>query len=121
MSGHWRNGGPDTFSEELWTTPEGGLLLAVTRTVRDGEAVMFEFLRVEIGETVVLTAQPGGAAGTPFQAVEFGPQRVVFANPDNEYPTHIEYARDGEDLTARIWGEDGPGSGPSWRWARVDD
>ncbi len=119
MTGHWRNAGATGFSEEIWSSSEGGMMLAVSRTVRGGEVVMFEYMRVELGDTPALIAQPGGGDGTVFALVETGPQRAVFANPDNEYPTHIEYARDGEDLTARIWGADGPGSGPGWRWARV--
>ena len=119
MSGHWRSAGSDGFSEEIWSSSEGGMMLAVSRTVRGGEVVMFEYMRVELGDAPALIAQPGGGGATVFALVETGPQRAVFANPDNEYPTHIEYARDGEDLTARIWGADGPGSGPGWRWARV--
>jgi len=116
LSGAWRHTGPTGFSEEIWTSPEGGMMLAVSRTVRDGETVGFEFLRITLGETAVLTAQPGGAQGAQFSAVDQGPGRIVFANLDNEYPTHIEYALQGEALTARIWGSDGPGTGPSWRW-----
>ena len=121
MSGHWRSGQGEAFAEEIWTSPEGGVMLAVSRTVRGGQVVMFEFMRVELGDAPALVAQPGGGAGTTFTLVEAGSERAVFANPDNDYPTHIEYARDGADLTARIWAADGPGSGPSWRWSQVSE
>ena len=40
-------------------------------------------------------AQPGGREATVFPAVETGDQRVVFANPDNDFPQRIIYARAG--------------------------
>ncbi len=121
LSGHWRRGGGENVHEEIWTDGAGGLMLAVSRTVRDGEAVMFEFMHIQLGDDIVFTAYPRGAPGTAFTVVEQGETRIVFANPDNDYPTHVEYARDGAALTAQIWGADGRGAGPSWRWERVSD
>ena len=40
-----------------------------------------------------------------FTLTEQGEDFVVFSNPDNDFPTHIRYERDGDGLRARIDGE----------------
>jgi hypothetical protein len=121
LGGHWRSGSSADFAEEIWTNPDGGMMLAVSRTVRGGAVVSFEFMRIELGETPVLIAQPSGGEGAAFEAVTCSADQIIFHNPDNGYPTHIEYARDGAALTAQIWAGDGPGTGPSWRWDPATD
>src|SRR5678809_587016 len=46
LAGTWTgNDGPVAF-QERWTTPAGGAMLAVSRTVKGDRMVAFEFLRI---------------------------------------------------------------------------
>lgn len=102
LSGHWRMQNDRSVSEEIWTSPEGGLMLGVNRTIRDGKARAFEFLRIVIGPKTALFAQPGGAPATLFGLQRSGPDFVVFENPDHDYPQRVAYRRTGDRLTATI-------------------
>lgn len=44
LQGHWR-GDDDGFAfEEIWTGPEGGVMTAMARGVRDGELAVLEYI-----------------------------------------------------------------------------
>ena len=107
MAGYWLDCSGGREASETWSDPRAGLLVGHTVTVRNGRSG-FEFARIgpvpEGGLAYV--AQPGGAAPTLFRLVESGPQRVVFANPANDFPHRILYQRAGDVLTARIEGAD---------------
>lgn len=115
MSGHWSDG----EVEELWLAPKGSLMLGVSRTVRKNGRVAFEFVRIaNTDKGIAYIAQPGGKAPTSFMLVESKPGRVVFANPDHDFPKRIVYElRDGK-LCART--DDGVKDGDEWCWSRVD-
>jgi hypothetical protein len=121
MAGDW--GGPDGTAavEEHWLAPKGGLMLGLGRTVKDGKAVDFEFMRIEQqGETLVFLASPGGKAATPFALVETGATRAVFEGAP-EFPRRISYRRNADgSLTARIEGtRDGKPASKEWTWRRM--
>ena len=48
----------------------------------------------------LFTAHPSGQTSASFEAVEIDENRVVFANPNHDYPQEIRYAREGEQLFA---------------------
>ena len=111
LEGAWIDpeGGSRTV-EEHWIAPRGGLLLGVNRSIRDGRAVGFEFLRIETRDdaSVVYVAQPNGRSpGTDFPLVEHAEHRAVFRNPDHDFPDTLIYERDGNDLTIRVEGQSG--------------
>jgi len=92
MSGSWSGTQGDVTAEEHWTTPSGGLMLCVHRDLRGGRAVSFEFLRIVArGDTITFIAMPRGRNETPFPMKELGPKRVVFENPEHDYPQRILY------------------------------
>lgn len=107
MAGYWLDCSGGREASETWSDPRAGLLVGHSVTVRNGRSG-FEFARIgpvpEGG--LAYMAQPGGAAPTPFRLIESGPQRVVFANPANDFPHRILYQRAGDVLTARIEGAD---------------
>ena len=107
MAGYWLDCSGGREASETWSDPRAGLLVGHTVTVRNGRSG-FEFARIAPLQDGVLAyvAQPGGAAPTPFRLIESGPQRVVFANPANDFPHRILYQRAGDVLTARIEGAD---------------
>ena len=115
MSGHWSNG----EVEELWLAPKGNLMLGMSRTVRKNGRTAFEFVRIaQTEDGIGYIAQPGGKPPTTFKLVESKPGRVVFTNPEHDFPRRIVYElRDGK-LCARV--DDGKTDGDEWCWSRID-
>lgn len=121
LAGRWALSEGANWSEETWTAPRGGLMLGVNRSGEADAATAFEFLRIaaDADGSVVYWAAPGGAAPTPFRLSTQSEHRVVFENPGHDFPTRIEYRRDGDVLVATISGKDGANA-MSWRWQRQD-
>jgi hypothetical protein len=115
MSGTWCSS-PDsrgTIIEEHYTRPSANIMLGVSRFLRDGVTVSYEFSRIEAGdEGVVLTAMPSGQTPTLFPLRDASPDRVVFENLDHDFPVRVIYRRSDTGLVARIEGRDG--DGPEW-------
>jgi len=108
LAGHWCGGSGTQTSEELWLPPAQGELLGVGRTLRGRRMVDFEFLCIAIHEGVpAYLAQPRGRPPTVFALTDSGPNWVRFENPAHDFPTRIEYRREGERLDAEIAGPDG--------------
>lgn len=124
MAGSWRGEPkPGRSNEETWMAPGGGAMLGVHRDVSDGRMTGFEFLRIaaDASGVPVYWASPGGAPPTPFRLVEVAGERVVFANPDHDFPQRILYWRDAAgNLHARIEGPQGNETvGMEWTWQPV--
>ena len=107
MSGYWLSCADGREASETWSDPRGGLMVGHAVSLENGRA-SFEVSHIgPTPEGLAYVAQPGGAPPTVFVVVESGPDRAVFANPDNDFPTRIIYERDGDALSARIEGEMG--------------
>jgi hypothetical protein len=119
LSGCWLG----EAGEECWLPPLGGEMIGINRSPIAGkEPPAFEFLRIiEQGGGLVYLASPGGRyPATPFKAVEVSTSRVVFANPEHDFPQRITYWREGETLHARVDAqEDGEWKGFDLSWARA--
>ena len=117
MAGSWSSTEGAKTTEEHWTRPAGGVMLGLHRDV-DGAKTAFEFLRIEekAGKVTYL-AMPQGRPATPFELVESGGQKAVFANPEHDFPQRILYWREGASLCAAI---EGPMNGETvterWCW-----
>ncbi|WP_125184465.1 DUF6265 family protein [Hyphobacterium indicum] len=121
MEGHWRSEADGRVSEEIWTNGEGGLYLGVNRSLRNGQASGFEYLRIiNTDERTAYCAQPGGGEAVCFDQVESTEHAVTFENPDHDFPQRIRYARDGDSLTATISDLSGE-QAFSFGWERVGD
>jgi hypothetical protein len=121
MVGSWsaENGG--TVVEEHWTPARGGTMLAVGRTTRGDRTVFYEFLRIEqTPEAITYHAAPKGRSpATPFKMIEMSEGKVVFENPQHDFPVRITYWREGPDgMGAKVEGKDGTGA-ESWVFKRV--
>ena len=78
--------------EEHWTVPKGGAMLGMSRTVKGGRMVAFEYLRiVERNGGLVYIAQPGGRPPTEFVLTSLSGQMAVFENPTHDFPKVIQY------------------------------
>lgn len=108
MAGCWETAPSDgNLYEEVWLAPRGGVMLGVSRTLREGRAVAHEFLRIGEEEgTLVYLADPSGQTPTRFTASEVGDRAVTFVNPEHDFPQTIRYRSETPDvLQARIEGE----------------
>jgi hypothetical protein len=105
LQGHWCGGNEERRIEEIWLQPSGGELLGLGRTTTQHRTLNFEFLRIAVidGHTTYL-AQPGGREPTPFRLTATGIGSARFENPDHDFPTGIEYKREGDRLDAVISG-----------------
>lgn len=123
MAGTW--GGPAgavAEVEEVWLEPKGGLMLGLGRTVKDGKAVEFEFLRIEQqGETLVYLASPGGKPATPFPLAALDATSAAFESA-LEFPRRVSYRKNPDGtLTARIEGvRNGKPAAREWTWRRAE-
>lgn len=119
MAGSWVKGDRVDRDEEHWTAPLGGLMVGVQREVRGGRARGFEFFRIEEREgSLFYLAQPRGRPATAFRVKELSSSRVVFENPEHDFPQRILYwlEQPGE-LRARIEGTvDGKAAAMDYGW-----
>ena len=81
--------------------------------------VSFEFLRIEATSSgITFWASPAGKTPTPFRLIELKNKRVVFENPEHDFPQRIIYwLGDDGALHAKIEGtENGKSAEMEWAW-----
>jgi hypothetical protein len=107
LAGCWKSESAEAGSLEQWTTLAGGTMLGMSRTVRQGKTVEFEFLQLRHLEDgrLVFIAMPSGQRTTIFPLLRLGDEEAVFENLEHDFPQRVAYAREGESkLRARIEG-----------------
>lgn len=113
MTGDWCAVSGDSRFEERWTDAGGGRMYALARSFKGERLTGFEFLRIEPTEAgYAYVAQPGGRPPTAFKLTEHSDQRVVFTNPEHDFPQRIEYYSDAGGLHALVSGPPKPGEAP---------
>jgi len=114
LQGCWEQASERQTVEEQWTAPRGGTMMSVGRTVRDGRLVDFEFvvLREQDG-VLAYEAHPDKQEPAVFTARTATDIRVVFENPEHDFPRSVGYERTGPD-TLLAWIE-GPRRGGNRR------
>lgn len=108
LSGCWASDGGEPGSGEQWTSPAGGSMLAISRTVRNNKTTAFEFVRIIETEdgSLLYIALPSGQTLTTFVMISISADEVVFENPDHDFPQRVAYQRPSVDtLVGRIEGE----------------
>ena len=107
MVGAWAGEMGGAQIEEFWTQPNGGTMMGVNRTVRQSRTVAFEYLRIEKRpEGIYYLASPNGRhPPTPFKLIEVTDRKVVFENPEHDYPQRVIYWRKDDKLYGRIEGQ----------------
>ena len=120
LTGCWSRLDAETGSGEQWMAPAGGTMLGVSRTVREGHTLEYEFvvIRATPDGTPIYQAHPSGQASAEFRLVRTGPREAVFENPAHDFPKRITYRRTGTDAMAvRI---DGDGKAIDFAFHRTD-
>ena len=95
LAGCWHHDNHDAGSVEIWTRPAGGTMLGMSRTVRDGKTVAWEYLRIETDQQGNLSyiASPSGQSTTRFVMTILATDDVVFENAKHDFPQRIRYRR----------------------------
>lgn len=105
MAGYWLDCSNGREVSETWSDPRAGLIVGSGITVSATGRPSFEASYIAAGPGgLTYFAQPNGAPPTPFVMTESAESRVVFSNPQNDFPQQIIYERTGETLNARIEG-----------------
>jgi len=114
LAGCWRLQGDESgmTTEEHWMAPAGGLMLGMSRTLREGDAVGWEFVRiVEDFYGTRFIASPSGQTAVEFFLLSDEEDTLVFENKEHDFPQRIVYQRQGErHLLAWAEGEDNEGA-----------
>lgn len=106
LAGCWESSNKATTVNEQWMEPDGGVMLGMGRTVKDGRAVDWEFMRIEErGDGLAFIAKPRASPDeTAFPMIRLSATEVVFENPAHDFPQRVIYRLDGEKLSARVEG-----------------
>lgn len=120
LAGCWVEERGESWTEECWTTPRGGVMLGNARSGRGKQTVMWEAMQILPDDANPLTfwASPRGSVRSAFPMVSTSEREIVFANAAHDYPQRIRYWREGATLNAEISMIDG--SRPQrWRYRRT--
>lgn len=120
LSGHWRTeaAANGSWTEEIWSGPDGASLLGLNRTVRGSETRAFEFMRIAAdAQGPAFFVSPSGAPPVRFAMVDARRGVVAFENRAHDYPQRIVYRREGDTLIATISLADGSRA-MSWTFRR---
>lgn len=108
LAGCWKSDAAEAGSVEQWMPPAGGTMLGMSRTVKQGRTVAFEFLqiRAQADGKLAYIAQPSGQTTATFALLRLGDAEAAFENPQHDFPQRVVYqlADGGSKLMARIEG-----------------
>jgi hypothetical protein len=110
LAGCWAPEQGDSGSLEHWLPPAGGTMLGVSRTVKNGRTVEFEFMQLRVNSEgkLVFIALPSGQKETTFVASAVGKDSVTFENPQHDFPQKVSYRLESNSrLIGRIEGNRG--------------
>jgi hypothetical protein len=98
LQGCWEMAAGTRTVEEQWMAPRGGTMMGISRTVRDGRLLEYEFVVLrEQGEGLVYEPRPSGQAPASFPSRTIDTSSIVFENPQHDFPTIIGYRRESAD------------------------
>ncbi len=88
--GRYANG---RIVSEQWMKPLGKVMLSMSRTVKNGKTIDYEYVRLEQSDdgTIRYIAHPSGQTEASFALVKLEGKKAVFANPEHDFPQRIIY------------------------------
>jgi Domain of unknown function (DUF6265) len=104
MTGAWAKANGESWADEYWTPPRGGIMIGASRS-GEGEKLQFwEHMRIvtEDNGKLAFWAIAGDQKPVRFGAVKATDNEIVFENAGHDYPQRIRYWREGNELKARI-------------------
>lgn len=111
LAGCWAFEKNGKRTEEVWLVPAADQAIGLARTLKNGQTLTREFLRIEANPDGSLdyVSIPSGQAETRFRLTTQQARSAVFENLQHDFPTRIRYARSADDrLDAAI---EGPANG----------
>ena len=96
ISGDWQTPpGSRAQIEEHWTSPAGGSMMGMSRTIVGDKTVEFEYLRIEQrADAIYYVAHPKARCpGTDFKLTSLSGQEAIFENPQHDFPKRIIYRK----------------------------
>ncbi len=117
MTGAWIESKGESWTEEYWTPPRGGLMIGAGRNGKGKQLLGWEATRIAIDDAgkIAFIASPNGGATTVFPLEAADTNSISFANPAHDYPQRVRYWREGDALLAEISLLDG-GKPMRWRY-----
>jgi hypothetical protein len=93
LAGCWNSEHGEPGSGEHWMPLVGNTLLGISRTIRGGNTVAYEFMRVANAPdgTLAFFAQPSGKAPASFPLLTLTATKVIFENLEHEFPQRVIY------------------------------
>lgn len=99
LAGTWAMERGADWADAMWLGPRGDSMLGVTRSGFGPDVQAWESLRiVRRAGSLVLLVQPKGGTAIEFPLSFASAEAIEFANPANEFPQRIRYARAGQLL-----------------------
>jgi hypothetical protein len=122
IAGAWVERNGESWSEEFWSGPRGGILLGAARTGKGTALEFWEQTRIQIDPdgSIAFYASPKGARAARFAIESQSATEIVFANAAHDYPQRIRYWRDGKLLKAEISKIDGSDK-QGWSYAPMGE
>lgn len=95
IGGTWVGTAGPISTEERWTTPASGGMMATARTLRGSVLGSFEFLCIaeRDGSLAYIALPDGRTIPTVFMLTGFTSTSATFENPANDYPKLIRYSQ----------------------------
>lgn len=93
LSGCWALENSEAGSIESWLAPAGGTLLGVSRTVKGGKTVAFEFMQIRTLDngSLAFIAKPSNQGEATFTLLRFAQHEVAFENKAHDFPQRVSY------------------------------
>ncbi len=110
LAGCWEAVSPNgqTSFEEQWMAPRGGMMVGMSRTVREGVSRGYELATIRVGDDgrLVYHAEPSGQSPADFPARSVEDGRLEFVNTEHDFPQKIIYSRPDTDVIhATVFGK----------------
>ena len=104
LAGCWDGSNAKKENLEQWMKPSGGMMLGMSRTVKGGKVIEFEFMRIhqEPDGDIMYTADPSGQKEASFKLISTDPHELVFENKEHDFPQRIAYRLE-KDGSLKAW------------------
>jgi hypothetical protein len=126
MAGCWESRSGDSWTEECWSRPRGGMMIGYGRSGTGGVLDSWEVMQIELVETddpaidpLTFYGAPEGRERTAFSWDRGSGPGLTFVNAGHDYPQRIRYWREGRDLVAETALADGS-KARRWRYSPAD-
>lgn len=110
MAGCWIEERGESWFEECWTAPRGGMMIGSGRAGKGDALRSWETMQIVLdpktsdGSAVPMAffGAPEGTGRTMFALEAATIDGLTFANPAHDYPQRVRYWREGERLMAEV-------------------